>query len=621
MENEVLELVEKLNQLSIEKDATKLTTLLEKLIEAGNLDDYELKINCVKFLESNDSSSKIYVLVAKLIAEVTKTTKQRTNFSEKDIIELLINLLSTTTQSTAKTSESWELIVQLCRALGNILFSNDAARTLVYDYDGGKALVGLFDIKIADVRAAGRTVDEILIFAKVRCGVVSNYLLGKEEISQKSLELKLIEKIKIIMEECLENQFESDMLENLMPPLNILTEQVSDLNFQPEINILITRILKTCTNSDLAETCLELLQYQAENDDVKLLLAKEGLCESIYVLLEKYKNFVGSVETRSLMKLSCDLIVLILTGDDAMKYLNNTPLLTYMQQWLESDDVDLMTTGVLALGNFARTDNHCIKMVEDNVTGKLIEILSKNNGIDGDMRIQHALLSALRNLVIPKQNKISVIEAGLVETILPMLEIHQPPVVFKLLGTLRMTVDGQEKLALELLQNEKLILQLVEWSKTSDLAGVNSESSRLIAWLIKNGYRFNPVAKDQVDLTALKSFILIDGSVEAVAKMLLSPHLVMQNEALIALSIASMIFCEQEPGLKLSEILIACQLGEKLSEFIEQTSENMTNEIIENVQTLVKVLKKSEAMQEHLLASNIDEKLMSVPKLQELCTL
>ena len=174
---------------------------------------------------------------------------------------------------------------------------------------------------------------------------------------------------------------------------------------------------------------------------------------------------------------------------------------------------------------------------------------------------------------------------------------------------------------MELLQNEKLILQLVEWSKTSDLAGVNSESSRLIAWLIKNGYRFNPVAKDQVDLTALKSFILIDGSVEAVAKMLLSPHLVMQNEALIALSIASMIFCEQEPGLKLSEILIASELGEKLSEFIEQTSENMTNEIIENVQTLVKVLKKSEAMQEHLLASNIDEKLMSVPKLQELCTL
>lgn len=59
------------------------------------------------------------------------------------------------------------------------------------------------------------------------------------------------------------------------------------------------------------------------------------------------------------------------------------------------------------------------------------------------MTLQHALLSTLKNLVIPKPNKAAVIEAGLVDIILPMLEIHQAPVVFKLLGTLRMTVDGQ----------------------------------------------------------------------------------------------------------------------------------------------------------------------------------
>lgn len=143
------------------------------------------------------------------------------------------------------------------------------------------------------------------------------------------------------------------------------------------------------------------------------------------------------------MKLSCDLIVLILTGDESMHYLYTTPLLKFMENWLDSYDVDLLTTGVLALGNFARTDKHCIYMVENNIMKKLLEILSKNNGVDDDMRLQHALLSALRNLVIPKPNKSAVIEAGLVQTILPMLEIHQPPVVFKLLGTLRMTVDGQ----------------------------------------------------------------------------------------------------------------------------------------------------------------------------------
>lgn len=126
-----------------------------------------------------------------------------------------------------------------------------------------------------------------------------------------------------------------------------------------------------------------------------------------------------------------------------MHYLYSTPLLKSMEDWLDSGDIDLLTTGVLALGNFARTDSHCIYMVENKIMNKLLDVLAKNNGVKDDVRLQHALLSALRNLVIPKPNKNAVIQAGLVETILPMLEIHQPPVVFKLLGTLRMTVDGQ----------------------------------------------------------------------------------------------------------------------------------------------------------------------------------
>lgn len=49
-------------------------------------------------------------------------------------------------------------------------------------------------------------------------------------------------------------------------------------------------------------------------DDVKLLLAKEGLCETIYQLLEKYKAQATTSEARALMKLACEIVVLILTG-------------------------------------------------------------------------------------------------------------------------------------------------------------------------------------------------------------------------------------------------------------------------------------------------------------------
>lgn len=49
-------------------------------------------------------------------------------------------------------------------------------------------------------------------------------------------------------------------------------------------------------------------------DDIKLVLAKEGLCELLFNLLEQHKSLVQDEESRALMKLACDLIVLILTG-------------------------------------------------------------------------------------------------------------------------------------------------------------------------------------------------------------------------------------------------------------------------------------------------------------------
>lgn len=366
-------------------------------------------------------------------------------------------------------------------------------------------------------------------------------------------------------------------------------------------------------------------------------------------------------------------------SDDSMHYLYNTPLVKCMEDWLDSYDVDLLTTGVLALGNFARTDSHCIEMVKRGVTKKLLckfcfcinplhaqanndpphfphsvhstAILSENNGTEDEMRLQHALLSALRNLVIPKENKPIMIEAGLVQTILPMLEIHQPPVVFKLLGTLRMTVDGQIQLAHELLCNAKLIAQLVHWSKSSDYSSVSGESYRLMAWLVKHAYKDSTVIDTTVAAAApapdaavkpktstngmaavpssganaasLKAFITTDGAVDSMATMLTSQHLVMQNEALIALCLISSVFMGQRShsDVNLDELFIKCDLGGKLIEFINHNADTMTKEIVENVQTLIALLRVSATMVKHLNEKNLDAVLKTIPILTEYCTL
>lgn len=276
--------------------------------------------------------------------------------------------------------------------------------------------------------------------------------------------------------------------------------------------------------------------------------------------------------------------------------------------------------------------------MQENLATKLLEILAKNNGTEDNARLQHSILSTLKHFLIPKINKKTIIDAGLVETILPMLEVHLPPVVFKLLGTLRMTIDGQgisfflfivnlipmillETLALELLKNEGLINRLVEWSDASDLSGCSSESMRLIAWLIKHGYKAKCGEKDgtSVDLESLKTFLKVAPSL---TNMLASVHLIMQNEALISISIICMIFnLKDQEEINLNKTLIECELGSKLSSFISKNSENMSIEIVENIQTFVKLLKNSEEMKDHLSEWNIDEELKKVPSLKQYCTI
>lgn len=370
-------LVDELHKLTLANDIKGIEVTLVRLSTAENLQSVELKGAFLELFSLN--SPQVNLLVAKTIAELTKSPEQRTKFSNNEIIEKLLELLSAA-MTQAKSSENIEFVIQLCRAFGNIFYSNDDSRNIIFHLDGGKALVDLFTIAHSEIP------DQLDTFVKVRSGVLSNYLLGNEELSQKAIELGVIDKIMARLQESSEGR------EHLLTIFSILTEQVSDLIFKPEILSLIAKTLKETSNSEVAESCLELLLCQAESDDVKLLLARDGLCEHIFHSFEKFKSLEGDLEAKSLLKLTCDLIVLVLTGDEAMHHLDKTSLLADMKTWLESPDVDLMTTSVLALGNFARTDEHCTRMVQDNMHLKLFEILGKNNGREADVRLQHALV-------------------------------------------------------------------------------------------------------------------------------------------------------------------------------------------------------------------------------------
>uniref|UniRef100_A0AAQ4R4L2 Si:dkey-191g9.5 n=1 Tax=Gasterosteus aculeatus aculeatus TaxID=481459 RepID=A0AAQ4R4L2_GASAC len=200
--------------------------------------------------------------------------------------------------------------------------------------------------------------------------------------------------------------------------------------------------------------------------------------------------------------------------------------------WLQSHNTQLQLSGALAIANFARNDSNCVKMLDLGVVPHILTLLEQHVD-EGDVSVQHAGLSALRNLAIPAANKVRMLEDGVTERIKTLLRSDMPPVQFKLLGTLRMMVDGQEEAALALGRDAVLLARVMEWCEAKDHAGVRGEASRLLAALIRHS------RSPEVVHAVAKA----DG-VRHLISMATSEHVIMQNEALVALAIASAIDIE-----------------------------------------------------------------------------
>ncbi|XP_044537556.1 rap1 GTPase-GDP dissociation stimulator 1 [Gracilinanus agilis] len=300
-------------------------------------------------------------------------------------------------------------------------------------------------------------------------------------------------------------------------------EQFAYTNVAEEL----VKLFKKQMEHDKKEMIFEVLAPLAENDVIKLQLVEAGLVEC---LLEIVQQTVDSEREEDMaeLKTASDLMVLLLLGDESMQKLfegGKGSVFQRVLSWIPSNNHQLQLAGALAIANFARNDGNCIHMVDNGIVQKLMDLLDRHVE-DGNVTVQHAALSALRNLAIPVVNKAKMLSAGVAEAVLKFLKSEMPPVQFKLLGTLRMLIDAQVEAAEQLGKNVKLVQRLVEWCEAKDHAGVMGESNRLLSALIRHSK-----SKDVIKT------IVENGGVKHLVTMATSEHVIMQNEALVALAL------------------------------------------------------------------------------------
>ncbi|XP_072484073.1 rap1 GTPase-GDP dissociation stimulator 1-A-like isoform X3 [Notamacropus eugenii] len=307
-------------------------------------------------------------------------------------------------------------------------------------------------------------------------------------------------------------------------------EALSKTNAAEEL----VRQLRRAENQERLEIITDILQLLAENDSLKVQLVEADVQSALVEILQKVQDS-PQVEATGILKTISDLIISLLLGDESMQKLfaNGTGLIYQMvSSWLMSPNIQLQLTGALAVANFARNDSNCVKMVQLGVVHQLLDVLEKH--VDGgDVTVQHAALSALRNLAIPVINKVQMLEEGVAKRIQMLLRSEMPPVQFKLLGTLRMLMDGQVEAAETLGKDPALLNRLVQWCEAKEHAGVQGEANRLLASLLRH-------SKSQEVVRAIQEA----QGVKHLVSMTTSEHAIMQNEALIALAIASAINLE-----------------------------------------------------------------------------
>ncbi|XP_007239852.1 rap1 GTPase-GDP dissociation stimulator 1 isoform X3 [Astyanax mexicanus] len=400
--------------------------------------------------------------VANIIAEVAKNEFMRSPCVEAGLIPPLVQLLNCKDQ---------EVLLQTGRALGNICYDSHTLQAQLISMGVIPTLV-----KLLGVHAQNTALTEMCLIA---FGNLAELESSKEQFASTNIAEVLV------------------------------------------------RLFRKQAEHDKKEMIFEVLAPLAENDVIKLQLVEAGLVEC---LLDVVGQTVDSEREEDVaqLKTASDLMVLLLLGDESMQKLfegGKGSVFQRVLSWVPSNNHQLQLAGALAIANFARNDGNCIHMVDTGIVQRLLELLDRHVE-EGNVTVQHAALSALRNLAIPVVNKAKMLSAGVADVVLKFLQSEMPPVQFKLLGTLRMLIDTQADAADQLGTNRKLVERLVEWCEAKDHAGVMGESNRLLSALIRHS------KSKEVVRTVIQC-----GGVKHLVTMATSEHMIMQNEALVALGL------------------------------------------------------------------------------------
>lgn len=464
-------------------------------------------------IETAESKAKVLML----IAEIAKSVETRVLCVKAGLISMILSQLE---------SEDPNIVLQALRAIGNISCENEQAKAVLLENKVAEKIVKKLEVleKGFDEKSDNRV-------ELAACGSMLNVASDDEALADEAVSFGAVSFLFGFVKQSVHSN--PCLCRMALSALSVMvSSDKGKVSFLEGEGVAILKmVLQESDDEELIDLVFEMITSLILDDNVKKALVQHGYAEHLVNLVSSKRSEQSDEFVKHRVQSSADMIVMLLTEDESMKVLfddGNGPVLQACLSWLSSGDQHLEISSCLALGNFGRSDEHCIKLVELGADKQLLDLLVRRSRSENPGRHQQAVFSALKNLSMPAVNKAKLVDGGCLDVILPLLSTQSPFVQFKVLGTLRMLLMGPAEVANKIAGSNENMKTLVRCCESSGHEGVKSEASRMLAL----------IAKQSKSAEVGEQIIKCEG-LAPIVEMVSSEHDIMQNEALIALAVMS----------------------------------------------------------------------------------
>ncbi|KAI3321016.1 ARM repeat-containing protein [Xylariaceae sp. AK1471] len=449
---------------NIPKDTAQQTSVLRRVAEVA------------RNLWASEPESSDLDLLAQKVGDAARVESNRISLGESSVLEFFCSVVST--QGVRAT-----LIVQCLRIIGNSCADEDENRERVVASGCLPSLVMLLND------------DSMLPFLiPVLFNICVDFEPAQKAIYKAGINPELISLIS------------GPRQENAASLMNFICKLLVFVATQePEANLVHPAtpfvLLSLATNQpssfdteDFLEQASVALTYLAQEQFQQTFLETPG---SINLILQAFSKACGSLdnsqvspEDEAQIKQVHAAFTATLADLSAQPLFTSYPLdsdeVKILQRWISSLHLPLQSAACLVLGNIARSDEKCMSLVQQFAIHKpLIAILSDPTNVDAGLL--HSVLSFLKNLAIPLENKPILGAAGLFDShVLPRIwDLDtQPQVQFDAVSLTRLLLvscpANVHRIITALNEDRSNLHLLVELNTRSDHEPTKMETARAI---------------------------------------------------------------------------------------------------------------------------------------------